>query len=71
VASTHFLFPVPFLKDLVLLHICSWYILGIQLSLPEDKLGEIERNDPGDEQSCINRLVVMVAEGSLPTSNIW
>jgi len=40
------------LKDLVLLPIHNWYSLGIQLSLPEDKLGEIKRNNPGDEQSC-------------------
>jgi len=46
------LFPEPVLKDLVLLPTRSWYILGIQLSLPEDKLGEIKRNNPGDDQSC-------------------
>jgi len=48
----HFFPERPMLKHLVLLPIHNWYILGIQLSLPEDKLREIKRNNPGDEQSC-------------------
>ena len=52
----HFLVPpqgmVPTLRDLSLLPVPNWYILGLQLGVSADKLDVIERNYPRDNHMC-------------------
>ena len=50
------LFPpqggVPTLRDLSLLPVPNWYLLGLQLGVSGDELDMIERNYPRDNHMC-------------------
>ena len=43
---------VPTLRDLCLLPVPKWYILGLQLGVSADELDVIERNYPRDNDLC-------------------
>ena len=43
---------VPTLRDLCLLSVPNWYLLGLQLGVTADELDVIERNYPRDNQMC-------------------
>ena len=43
---------VPTLRDLSLLPVPNWYLLGLQLGVGGDELDMIERNYPRDNDLC-------------------
>ena len=43
---------VPTLRDLSLLPVPNWYLLGLQLGVSGDELDIIERNYPRDSDLC-------------------
>ena len=43
---------VPTLRDLSLLPVPNWYLLGLQLGVSADELDVIERNYPRDNHMC-------------------
>ena len=43
---------VPTLRDLCLLPVPNWYLLGLQLGVSADELDVIERNYPRDNHMC-------------------
>ena len=43
---------VPTLRDLSLLYVPNWYLLGLQLGVIGDELDTIERNYPRDNDLC-------------------
>ena len=43
---------VPSLRDLSLLPVPNWYLLGLQLGVSADELDVIERNYPRDNHMC-------------------
>ena len=43
---------VPTLRDLSLLPVPNWYLLGLQLGVSGDNLDMIERNYPRDNDLC-------------------
>ena len=43
---------VPTLRDLSLLYVPNWYLLGLQLGVSGDELDMIERNYPRDNDLC-------------------
>ena len=43
---------VPTLRDLSLLLVPNWYLLGLQLGVSEDELDKIETNYPRDNDLC-------------------
>ena len=43
---------VPTLRDLSLLPVPNWYLLGLQLGVSGDELDVIERNYPRDNDLC-------------------
>ena len=43
---------VPILRDLCLLPVPKWYLLGLQLGISADELDVIERNYPRDNHMC-------------------
>ena len=43
---------VPTLRDLSLLPVPNWYLLGLQLGVSGDELDVIERNYPRDNDFC-------------------
>ena len=43
---------VPTLRDLSLLPVPNWYLLGLQLGVSGDELDVIERNYPRDNHMC-------------------
>ena len=43
---------VPTLRDLCLLPVPNWYLLGLQLGVSGDELDVIERNYPRDNHMC-------------------
>ena len=43
---------VPNLRDLCLLPVADWYLLGLQLGVSADELDVIERNYPRDNRMC-------------------
>ena len=43
---------VPTLRDLSLLPVPNWYLLGLQLGVSGDELDMIERNYPRDNDLC-------------------
>ena len=43
---------VPTLRDLCLLPVPNWYLLGLQLGVSEDELDMIEINYPRDNDLC-------------------
>ena len=43
---------VPTLRDLSLLPVPNWYLLGLQLGISGDELDVIERNYPRDNHMC-------------------
>ena len=43
---------VPTLRDLSLLAVPNWYLLGLQLGVSGDELDMIERNYPRDNDLC-------------------
>ena len=43
---------VPTLRDLSLLSVPNWYLLGLQLGVSADELDVIERNYPRDNHMC-------------------
>ena len=43
---------VPTLRDLCLLPVPNWYLLGLQLGVTADDLDVIERNYPRDNHMC-------------------
>ena len=43
---------VPTLRDLCLLPVLNWYLLGLQLGVRADELEVIERNYPRDNHMC-------------------
>ena len=43
---------VPTLRDLCLLPVPNWYLLGLQLGVSADELDVIERNYPRDNRMC-------------------
>ena len=43
---------VPTLRDLSLLPVPTWYLLGLQLGVSTDELDVIERNYPRDNHMC-------------------
>ena len=44
--------PVLTLRDLCLLPVPNWYLLGLQLGVSADELDVIERNYPRDNHMC-------------------
>ena len=47
---------VPTLRDLSLLPVPDWYLLGLQLGVSTDELDVIERNYPRDNHMCKVRM---------------
>ena len=43
---------VPTLRDLSLISVPNWYLLGLQLGVSGDELDVIERNYPRDNHMC-------------------
>ena len=43
---------VPTLRNLSLLYVPNWYLLGLQLGVSGDELDTIERNYPRDNDLC-------------------
>ena len=43
---------IPILRDLSLLCVPNWYLLGLQLGVSGDELDTIERNYPRDNDLC-------------------
>ena len=43
---------VPTLRDLSLLSVTNWYLLGLQLGVSTDELEVIERNYPRNNHMC-------------------
>ena len=43
---------VPTLRDLCLLPVLNWYLLGLQLGVSTDELDVIERNYPSNNKMC-------------------
>ena len=43
---------IPTLRDLSLLPVPNWYLLGLQLGVSADELDVIERNYPRDNHMC-------------------
>ena len=43
---------VPALRDLCVLPVSNWYLLGLQLGVSTDELDVIERNYPRDNRMC-------------------
>ena len=52
VPTLHDSLPVPTLRDLCLLPVPNWYLLGLQLGVSADELDVIERNYPRDNHMC-------------------
>ena len=47
---------VPTLRDLCLLPLPNWYLLGLQLGVSADELDVIERNYPRDNHMCKTKM---------------
>ena len=76
VPTVHDFLPLPFtlqgrvptLRDLCLLPVPNWYLLGLQLGVSADELDVIERNYPRDNHMCKVKMFAAWQRGDISPS---